>query len=456
MPKPKKRHEKPAPAMHIEFVRLSKILAAKRNPKKHDAAQMDASVRRFGFADPPVLDERSGALVEGHGRVEALQRMKAAGGAPPLRIQVAKDGEWLVPIVRGVRFDNAKEAEAYLLAHNAIGAGLWDDDLARILAEHDDHTGLGWSDPDIARIIKAAEDNARADGPALQDRFIVPPFSVLDTKQGYWQERKRRWTAIGIQSEIGRKDNLLKMSDTMLAHQKGGTSIFDPVLCELAYRWFSPPAGAVLDPFAGGSVRGIVAGVLGRSYLGVDLRAEQVVENAKQWKKIAKTSPRVVQWMAGDSRALITPALGSFDFVFSCPPYADLEQYSEDPADLSAMEYDAFLAAYREIIAASIKQLKPDRFACFVVGDVRDPRGLYRGLPSATIAAFEAAGARLYNEALLLAPIGTLAMRAGRTFSASRKLGKAHQQVLVFVKGDPMKAAKDCGEIEVSLEEISE
>ncbi len=40
---------------------------------------------------------------------------------------------------------------------------------------------------------------------------------------------------------------------------QSGTSIFDPVLCELAYRWFCPPGGLILDPFAGGSVRGIVA-----------------------------------------------------------------------------------------------------------------------------------------------------------------------------------------------------
>ena len=38
-----------------------------------------------------------------------------------------------------------------------------------------------------------------------------------------------------------------------------GTSIFDPVLCELVYRWFCPSKGKILDPFAGGSVRGIVA-----------------------------------------------------------------------------------------------------------------------------------------------------------------------------------------------------
>ena len=61
-----------------------------------------------------------------------------------------------------------------------------------------------------------------------------------------------------------------------------GTSIFDPVLCELAYRWFSPPQGIVLDPFAGGSVRGIVASHLGRKYTGIDLRSEQIIANRAQ------------------------------------------------------------------------------------------------------------------------------------------------------------------------------
>ena len=41
----------------------------------------------------------------------------------------------------------------------------------------------------------------------LNDTFIVPPFSVLDTKQGYWQKRKKYWLSIGLKSEIGRGQN---------------------------------------------------------------------------------------------------------------------------------------------------------------------------------------------------------------------------------------------------------
>ena len=40
----------------------------------------------------------------------------------------------------------------------------------------------------------------------LHERFIVPPFSVLDASQGYWQKRKRNWLSLGIKSELGRGD----------------------------------------------------------------------------------------------------------------------------------------------------------------------------------------------------------------------------------------------------------
>lgn len=241
------------------------------------------------------------------------------------------------------------------------------------------------------------------------------------------------------------------VSAAILEVASTGTSIFDPIVCEIAYRWFCPPGGAVLDPFAGGSVRGIVASKLGRPYTGIDLRAEQIDANRAQAALICgEPLPR---WVCGDSREVI-PALAQqgiapqFDFVFSCPPYADLEVYSDDPRDLSTLEYDEFRAAYASIIAGACALLKPDRFTCFVVGDVRDPKGFYRNFPGHTIAAFEAAGLRLYNEAILVTAVGSLPIRAGKQFAATRKLGRTHQSCLVFAKGDPRKATEAIGEVE--------
>ena len=319
----------------------------------------------------------------------------------------------------------------------------------------------------------------------LAERFGVPPFSVLDARQGYWQERKKAWLSLGIQSELGRDENLAfaasaqppavyalknemraatgqepKWEDVLAeARRRGvyvaaGTSIFDPVLCELAYRWFCPEGGRVLDPFAGGSVRGLVAAKLGRRYVGIDLRKEQVRANEANYGEFEAhcTLDHSICWMDGDSRERLTeghPILDApFDFVFSCPPYADLEKYSDDPRDLSNMEYSQFIEAYREIIWLACKQLKENRFACFVVGEVRAAKGEYYNFVGDTIAAFKACGLQYYNEAILVTQAGSLAIRASRMFESARKLGKSHQNVLVFAKGDPKEATKACGATE--------
>lgn len=282
----------------------------------------------------------------------------------------------------------------------------------------------------------------------LARKFTVPPFSVLNARDGAWQDRKRAWISLGIKSEVGRDARLNGFSAQCIEKSGGwteanqGTSIFDPVLAELAYSWFCPPKGTILDPFAGGSVRGIIASLLGYRYTGIDLRAEQIEANREQAKAIC--SDPLPVWIEADSRNLgsieITPA----DFVFSCPPYADLERYSDDPRDLSTLDYPAFREAYRAVIAAALSRLKQGRFACFVVGDIRDPAGIYRNFTGDTIAAFEAAGARYYNEAILVTVCGSLPIRVGKQFAAGRKLGKTHQNVLVFCKGDPRAAAAAC------------
>lgn len=227
-----------------------------------------------------------------------------------------------------------------------------------------------------------------------------------------------------------------------------GTSIFDPVLVELAVRWFSPPGGHVLDPFAGGSVRGIVTTHLGRSYEGHELRAEQVAANEAQ-RGIAPEGADL-SWHQGDSRHLPTDGRPA-DMILSCPPYAYLEVYSDDPADLSNMTAAEFRDAHAEIIERAVARLAPNRFAVWVIGDVRAKTGDGRqlGLIRDTIDAFESAGCGFYNELIYVTPVGSLPVRAGRQFTASRKTGRTHQHVLVFVKGDGRAAAKAGGTIEV-------
>lgn len=233
--------------------------------------------------------------------------------------------------------------------------------------------------------------------------------------------------------------------------QVSGTSIFDPVLCELVYKWFCPAGGQVLDPFAGGSVRGIVASLMGRRYLGVDLSGPQIAANRAQMEIAAEPLPVWVEGDSRDMRAHCGPGWAGADLVFSCPPYADLEVYSDDPRDLSAVPWADFKSAYSSIIAECVGLMKPNSFAVFVVGDARGKDGFYYGLPWATVAAFETAGARLYNEAVLVTAVGSLPVRINGQFTGGRKLGKTHQNVLMFCKGDWRKAAAKCESLAAEL-----
>lgn len=344
---------------------------------------------------------------------------------------------------------------------------------------------------DIAFIGKLNESEGLLPGEkitpsSLKDSFIFPPFSILDTRSGVWQERKRKWMQLGFNSQETREDVELiaksgqstaiyelknKMRDMLqrepnwdeiidYAKKKGlhvyeGASIFDPVLCELSYRWFCPLGGRILDPFAGGSVRGIVAGSLGYFYEGIDLRIDQVEANKKQAMNL---NLQDINWYCGDSNEVLENIeFKEIDFVYSCPPYADLEKYSDDPKDLSNMDYKDFKEVYFSIIKKSVTQLKNDRFACFVVGDVRDKKGFYYNFVSDTIEAFKDAGMELYNEIILVNTVGSLAIRVRRQFNGGRKVGKMHQNVLVFYKGDPKKIKDNFPELNLGeLEETPE
>lgn len=269
--------------------------------------------------------------------------------------------------------------------------------------------------------------------PILRDKFIEPPFSVLDTKSGNWQRRKKLWSNLGIKSEVGRESVVINM-DTQSKEKNSASyvSIFDPALCEVIYKWFCDEGGKILDPFAGGSVRGIIANKLGFKYTGIDIRQEQIESNREQGLNILDVNNQP-QWYIGDSNILLDDFDKEFDFVFSCPPYADLEVYSDLEGDISNKPYQEFLRLYESIIEKSCKLLKKDGLVCFVVGEVRDKKGNYIGFVPDTIRAFEKCGMKFYNEAILLNAIASASMRADGNMK-SKKLVKVHQNVLVFKK----------------------
>lgn len=279
----------------------------------------------------------------------------------------------------------------------------------------------------------------------LKKEFGANPFSILDTKDGLWQARKKKWINMGIKSEVGRDatayntkdwvDNLRsqgKMDGNLLP---SNTSIFDPVLCELMYRWYCPQGGNILDPFAGGSVRGIVANYLGYKYSGIDIRQEQIDSNREQAMDILGVD-NMPQWYCGDSNIILDGTWNKdFDLVFTCPPYANLEVYSDIKGDISNMEYKDFIIAFESIMQKACKLLKKGGMAILVIGEVRDKKGNYYGFVPDTVKLMQHCdGMWYYNEGVLAISLASAALRAHGNMKTG-KLVKVHQNILMFKKG---------------------
>lgn len=414
----------------IKYTPITELIPAAYNPRKISELELSKlinSIQKNGFIEPCVVN-KDHTIIGGHQRVKAASKLGMAS-VPCIFVDIPKEQE-----------------KSLNLALNRIGGEFETAMLAALLEgmSEEARKDSGFEEDEITDLLGKELDQEKKRNGILLERFLIPPFSVLDTRQGYWQDRKRTWISMGIESEVGRDKDLLGYGH--INPQLEGTSIFDPVLCEVVYRWFSPLGAKVLDPFAGGSVRGITAARLGREYTGVDLRAEQIESNREQAKKVIGQNEKMPRWEASDSLNIQTVAQGEYDMIFSCPPYADLEVYSDLPNDLSTMEYDQFKETYRQIIARSVAMLKENRFACFVVGDVRSPNGTYRNFVSDTIQAFKDAGMELYNEMVIINAAGTLPYRVGRQFEGSRKIGKMHQNALVFWKGDPDQIAETMGD----------
>ena len=113
------------------------------------------------------------------------------------------------------------------------------------------------------------------------------------------------------------------------------------------------------------------------------------------------------------------------------------------------MKYSDPRAVYFEIIKEGVRPAPARQLRLLRGGRECGIRRDYIDFVGDTVQAFRDAGLHYYNEAILITCVGSLPIRAGKQFSSGRKLGKTHQNVLVFVKGNGKKAADRCGTADV-------
>jgi hypothetical protein len=182
--------------LKITYKPIADLIPYARNSRTHSdaqVAQIAASIREFGWTNPVLLDGDNG-IIAGHGRVMAAQKL----------------GETEVPTIELSNMDE-NQKRAYIIADNklALNAG-WDEQMLALEIQDLKDVGYdieltGFSFDEIEEFNSEEEENSEKEPKGkLSDRFLIPPFSILNAREGWWQDRKRAWLALGIKSEEGR------------------------------------------------------------------------------------------------------------------------------------------------------------------------------------------------------------------------------------------------------------
>ncbi len=419
--------------MQVTESDIATLKPAPYNPRQkteHVLASVRASLSEYGWLQPIVVNthecercgDRRNVIVGGHRRLEAAYA----------------NGDKTVPVVTvDLHIEDEKRANLRLNAQEPFDKKSLADlitDLHTLDAER--AKTLGFDVNAIVNLLFQARYQGNKLAGILQEKFLIPPFSVFDSKQGYWRKRKQQWIdLLGDLAET--REGKLAGSDAniLMRGLNAGVSIFDPVVSEVMFSWFMPERGRILDPFAGSLARGGVAAALGHDYTGIEIRKEQIETNER---KLAELGLAATYHHADAKQAnAILPPDATYDLIFTSPPYYDLEIYSERAGDISAKQtYAEFLGDYSSIFEQAVSRLRPNRFVILELGEIRDERGFYRNFLGDTVALMKRLGFDLYNEIIHLQMLATAPHRAERNMR-KRKVVKTHQNILAFYKGDP-------------------
>ena len=208
----------------------------------------------------------------------------------------------------------------------------------------------------------------------------------------------------------------------------GKCSVFNPHLAQMILSAYAPLNGKIYDPFGGGGTRGYIATKMGYDYTGVELRKEEynrVVEQMKQWNIN-------FNFILADSMQYLPNE--KYDFIFTCPPYYDLELYSNLESDLSnAKSYNDYLLMLKKVINNCYKLLKENTLAIFVVGNFRNKNGELEHLNGDLIKLAKEVGFKLWDELIWEGASSVALTRCGK-FEKNRKAVRMHEYIIILKK----------------------
>lgn len=217
-------------------------------------------------------------------------------------------------------------------------------------------------------------------------------------------------------------------SDRRHGVNNGKCSVFNPQLAQMILAAYAPMNGKIYDPFGGGGTRGYIATKMGYDYTGVEIREEEynrVLAQMKEWNLNFK-------FILADSVKYRPNE--SFDFIYTCPPYYDLEVYSDMEEDLSnAPSYMEYLNMLQKVLKNCYDVLKKDSFAVFVVGNFRNKKGELEHLNGDLITKAKEVGFKLWDELIWMGASNVALTRCGK-FEKNRKSVRMHEYIIILKK----------------------
>jgi len=241
------------------------------------------------------------------------------------------------------------------------------------------------------------------------------------------KRRVRDWRRLtGETGHTGARDQSFRADHNSV--YTGTHSVFPAPLMEMIIVRYGGPIGSkILDAFAGGPPRGLVSCIMGHEYVGFEIRQEQINENEAILKKLKLKGATYVN---SDGRYLDVDAM--FDCAITCPPYFNLEVYSDQQDDISNLgSYAEFNASMYLCAHAHKHRMKPGSFVCIIVGLFRDKKGELIDFPADTVENFRDAGFIYWQNIILSKNFASAAVRASNAWKG-HKLVPRHENLLIF------------------------
>jgi DNA modification methylase len=265
---------------------------------------------------------------------------------------------------------------------------------------------------------------------SVKERIGFYPVSVWEPN---WEETAKLKKIIG---DFGQTRKIKKTAKGYGYWKQQGrhrgtqdqVSIFNPHLAQMILSAYAPVGARIYDPYAGGGTRGFMASAMGHTYYGVEIRREEVDRLLRHQKKLG-----VSFTIKCDDSTFHTPT-ENFDFSYTCPPYWNLEVYSDLKGDTSNCKtYADYLRLTQGALLQTFNALEPGSLAVWVVGNFRDKDGDLINLNGDIIRLGKEVGFRLHDELIFWKKTTRDQIRTP-SFEANRRSVRVHEYILIFRK----------------------